>query len=278
MTNVTISIRSQPSPTTSFSLGIVPYMHREDVQIRGYIRSCAPCPAVWTLSEDSHTNITKQWQYYMLAINPNMSLDNVRLLLDNNLAFCNETGLRNRSDPRADYFYSQNLTEKPPQFDKVRTCSRNCLTGVEIYSLGTALKATKNVLQGFLWSRKGTLQDVRDAISTRVLSVKTFDSRSNPPLKPGRTYPRTISEIDPADYLYTPQHHREMFIVANIVNRSGEVSQFPRGALYSWTQDSTIYSFLPHISNPTYGKVLCLLDNLIKLPVNSDVPRPYRSN
>lgn len=245
MTRVTVSISRKSSRFTSVTPGTVPYMHREDLAVKGYIRSCAPCPAVFWLKDDSHNPITKQWQYYLIAINYAMDLEDVFLLLDNNLAFCNETGLRNDSDPRQDWFHNKDLTRKPPSFHKVITCSRNVITGVE---------------QG------------------DMLKVKTFDIRFNPPLKPGRTYPRTIDEINLDDYLYIPQRNREMFISANIVNRAGEVVQFPRGGLYDWAEEpNTPYSFLPLVSNPTYGPVLYPLANLQKLPVNSPVPSPYRN-
>jgi hypothetical protein len=245
--NIKVSIKNTTLPvaSTSFTPGTTPYMHKEDEDIFGGIRSCASCPAVFVLKDDSHNSITKQWQYYMLAINPAMTLENVFYLLDNNLAFTNSTGFRNDGDPRADYFHNKDIAFKPPQFDKVRTCSRNCVTGIE---------------QG------------------GMLSVKTFDIRVAPPLKPGKVYPNNLSEIKPDDYLYTPRYNREMFIVANIVNGAGEVVQFPRGGLYDWTNDNTPYSFLPLCSNPAYGPVLVPLDRFRKLPVDSPVPSPYRNS
>jgi hypothetical protein len=243
---IRVSIRKDtPALLTTVTPGTIPYMHKEDKLVFGYIRSCASCPAVFVLKDDNHNPITKQWQYYMIAINPAMEVRDVFFLLDNNLAFTNSTGLRNDGDPRQDWFNNEDLGFKPPQFDKVRTCSRNVITGVE--------------QNGFL-------------------NVKTFDIRNTPPLKPGRSYPRTISEINPDDYLYLPRYNREMFIVANIVNKAGEVVQFPRGGLYSWTNDNTPYSFLPLVSNPTYGSVLYHLSKLQKLPKDSPVPSPYRNS
>jgi hypothetical protein len=111
-----------------------------------------------------------------------------------------------------------------------------------------------------------------------VLKVQTFDSTKPPPLKEGRNYPSNISQINPDDYLYMPQYNREMFLVANIVSADSEVVQFPRGGLYSWTRDNTPYSFMPHVSHPGYGDILYPLDNLVKLPLGSPVPSPYRRN
>lgn len=281
MSRITISISDKPDiptgPSTSYSPGIVPYVHLGDKEVNGFIRSCASCPAVWVMKDDNHALITQQWQYYMLAINPSMTLENVFLLLDNNLAFTNSTGFRQDLDPRADYFHNKNTADgsKPPQFDKIRTCSYNTVTGIEEFSLVTALKTTASLLQPRVGASKATLADVRQAISTKVLTVRTFDSRLRPPLKPGRSYPTRISEIDASAYLYLPQHNREMFIVANIVNRAGAVTQFPRGGLYNWTGDGTPYSFLPHISNHFYGKVQVKLDKFKKLEKDAAVFRPY---
>ena len=252
-------------------------MQREDREVFGGIRSCASCPAVFTMKDDPHVVVSQQWQYYIRASNYNMTLDNAYLLLDNGLAFANGTGFRNNSDPRADYFHNKDLKFAPPNLDKVRTCSRSVLTGVEQYNAGIAFRNTVNVLQSFLWAGQAKISDVRAAlVSKNVLKVKTFDSTKPPPLKQGRTYPTLIEDVDPTAYLYMPQTNREMFLVANIVNPVGEVVQFPRGGLYEWTSDSSPYSFMPHISNPSFGDVLYPLDYLYKLPIGSPIPSPYK--
>lgn len=224
------------------------YMQKEDRDAQGYLRSCAPCPAVWVLLDDPHAHMGRQWQYYTRAINHNMTLENVYLLFDDHLFAANHTGFPTLDNPgdRADFFFNRNLGGKAPQFDKVRTTSRSVMTGVE---------------------------------EGNFLRVMTFDSRSLPPLKPGRSYPQDISEVNPDDYLYMPETHPHLFLVANIVNRREEVVQFPRGALYPWFEDgNTPVSFLPHISNHAYGPVLHPLSMLEKLPLGSPAPSPYRRN
>jgi len=265
----------EPIPST-----VQLYQVLEDVQIFGSVRSCAPCPAVITLHDDPHNFVSEQWQYYIRAINYNQALRYVVANYDYGLAYCNGTGFGDPSDPRANYYLRQNLDQKPPQFDKVRTNTRNVLTGTEIYNVTQAMRDTKNVLQAFLWSKKGTLGDVRQAlISQNVLKVQTFDSTVLPPLKEGRSYPQSLSEINPDDYLYMPQYNREMFLVMNIVNKAGELVPFDNGALYPWTEEpNTPYAFFPHISNPKYGDVLYPLRFLKKLPIGSPVPSPYRRN
>lgn len=253
MIKIKVSIANQiippPEPTTTFSSGTVAYMHREDKSVFGYIRSCAPCPAVFTLKDDPHVFLDKQWQFYIRAINYNQDLQYVISNLGFQLAYCNGTGFGDPNDPRANWLTGQRLDKTNPQFDKVRTNSRCCLTGTEVLINGR-------------W----------------FLDVKTFDSTRFPPLKAGRTYPTRVEDVNPDDYLFMPQYNREMFLVCNIVNSSGEVVQFDNGGLYDWTRDSTPYTFLPHISNPNYGKVLYPLENLIKLPTDSPVPSPYRRN
>lgn len=240
MTNIKISVTTsaitQPVPPVQL------YMQKEDTGVFGGIRSCAPCPAVFVLKTEPHVFLTKQWQYFLIAINYSMDLGSVASLLHYRYAFCNFTGFGDPTDLRANFITGHNMFYKSPQFDKVRTCSRNVLTGTEV--------------GGFL-------------------KVKTFDSRNPPPLKPGKDYPKTISEINPDDYLFMPRTHREMFLVANVVMSDGRVMQFPRGGLYEWTGDNDPYSFLPHISNPDYGSVLYPLKNLIKLPLGSPIPSPY---
>jgi len=247
MAEVTLKLRVSLQTTEPVILPTRPvlYQVREDKELFGYIRSCAPCPAVVILKDDPHTTLNEQWQYYLRAINYAMTLENVYLLLDHHLAFANNTGFRKESDPKADYFHRLDLDRKPPNLDKVRTCSRSVLTGQVV---GDKLKVT------------------------------TFDSRQPPPLKTGRSYPSWIENVNPNDYLYMPQTFPWMFLVANIVNKAGYVVQFPRGGLYEWTKDNTPYSFLPHISNPSYGAVLYPLSNLRALSSTEPIPSPYRSN
>lgn len=232
------------------------YMHKEDRESGlwgGSIRPCAPCPAIFVMKDDPHAAMSQQWQYYLRAINYNMTLANVYLLLDDHLAFANDKGFPSLENPgdKQDWFFNRNLDPrlyKPPHMDKVRTTSRSVLTGAE-------------VLVGGVWH----------------LKVKVFDSRSLPPLKPGYNYPRDISEVNPDAYAIMPRTHPEMFAVANIVNREGEVVQFPRGATYPWIDNGrTPYSFVPHIANLGYGEILYPLGLLEKIPLGSPPPRALR--
>jgi hypothetical protein len=233
------------------------YRQKEDIELGG-VRSCAPCPAVFVLKDDPHAELGRQWQYYLRAINYNMSVGNVYLILDDHLAFANHKGFPNLDNPgdRQDWFFNRNLginpetgrPYKPPTLDKVRTTSRSVLTGTEVVFNGQP-----------------------------HLKVKVFDSRSLPPLKPGYSYPRDISEVNHNAYAIMPETHPEMFLVANIVNRAGEVVQFPRGALYPWfEQGKTIATFVPHIANLAYGDILYPMSKLVKVPLGSPKPSPYR--
>lgn len=227
------------------------YMHKEDIDVFGSLRACVPCPAVFVLKDDPHVQMGQQWQYYLRAINYNMTLENVYLLLDDGLAFANNgKGFISLDNPgKADFFFNRSLSLAPPSLDKIRTTARSVLTGTEIMVNG----------------------------QPTFLNVKVFDSRQPPPIKPGYAYPRDISEVNPNAYLYMPEADPERFLVANIVNTRGEVVQFPRGATYPWIDNGlTPYSFVPHIANLQYGSVMYPMSNLIKIPLGSPKPRAIR--
>lgn len=244
MTTIQIKVRTQEPSLPPL------WMHKEDKDIStsswgGGIRPCAPCPAVWVLKDNPNTVITQQWQYFIRAINYNMSVSDCQFLLEDQRAFANGTGFISRDKSgRADYFNNRDLDKELPRLDKVRTCSRSVLTG---------------------------------RVVGDYLNVTTFDSRQPPPLKPGRSYPTDISNVNPDDYLIMPRTHPWMFLIATIVNKAGECVQFPKGAVYDWTNDGHPRSFMPHISNhdPKLGGVWYPLSNLTRV---SSVPSPYRRN
>lgn len=245
------------------------------------VRSCAPCPAVFVMLDDPHAQIGEQQQYFLRGINYLMTVENVYLLLDKALAFANGTGFRMSYDPRADWFHRVNLQRDPPNLDKVRTCSRSVMTGTPVYKILTALQQTIEAARQAIQERRLVTfrASFRSLLTApNMLRVTTFDSRQPPPLKPGRSYPSRVEDVDPDAYLYTPRTHPWLFLTANIVNRSGEVVQFPRGAVYPWTADGAPRSWVPHISNPNYGPVDYPLRRLRKLSASEPIPSPYRMN
>jgi hypothetical protein len=279
--SVTTTIEKRPIAPVGLPARPPMWMIQEDPVLFGGIRSCAPCPAVVVLKEDSHAFMDEQWQYYLRAINYAMDLEDVYLLLDKSLAFANQTGFRKDGSPKADYFHMKDLQYKPPSLDKVRSCVRNVLTGNPQFSLMQTLKDGAALAQT-IFQRKTALMAARSTFASllttanNVLNVWTFNSTKPPPLKPGRKYPTRVQDVNPDDYLYMPERDPEKFLVANIVNNAGGVVQFPRGGLYSWTGNHTPYSFLPHISNHSYGDVLYSLANLLSIGPNVPIPSPYR--
>ena len=270
-------VERQPAPAVQY------YMHKEDSAIFGSVRGCAPCPAVFVLKDDPHAKMTQQWQYYLRAINYNMTLENVYLLLDDHLAFANNTGFVSLSNPdRKDYFFNRTSYTKFPSLDKVRTCSRSTLTGTEQYSLMQTLAEMAGLAGSILSMRIGFMQAKSKFSSllttaANVLNVWVFDSRQPPPLKPGKSYPTSIHQVNPDDYLYLPETNPEKFLVANVVRPDGTVYQFPRGATYTWFLGGrTPASFMPHIADLGYGAVTYPLWKLQKLPLGSPAPSPYR--
>lgn len=243
-----------PTPTGTS----IYYMQKEDVDSGVFlnsdgkptIRSCATtggCPAVFVmLTPKLKVNLDKNWQFYLIAINMGMTLENISSILDTHWAFCNDSGFR--SGALRNYILNKDLnavdeTGKPayPRFDKDRTCSRSVVKGVELGS---------------------------------VLQVVTFDGNKPPPLKEGRSYPQRIEDINIDDYLYNPRDHRHMFFAANAVaSKPGglsSVAPVPRGAIYDWTEDGLPYTWLPHVSRHVVYRPLSQLTKV------TTIPSPYR--
>lgn len=227
------------------------WMQKEDRDTdlwNGGVRSCAVggCPAVFVINEPRlKVNMDRDWQYYMIAMNYNMTRENIYLLLDDHLAFSNQTGFKNLDNPtKKDYFFNRTEFPEFPRLDKDRTCSRNIMTGVVVGD---------------------------------TLRVDTFNGNNPPPMKPGKSLPETIEDINIEDYLYNPREHRWKFVIANRVttkpgNRTS-VAPFPRGAQYDWTGDNLNYSFLPLVSREV---VYYPLRYLYEIPRGSPIPSPYR--
>jgi hypothetical protein len=213
------------------------WQHKDDIGVHGAPRDCAPCPAVFPM-HDSRVEVTKQWQFFIGAINYNMPLKHVAALFGPAKAFTN----RNRNDRRADHLLGENLNRPNPDFDKVRTCSLSVMTGT---------------------------------VSGENLIVTMLDGSQPPPLKEGKSYPERVKEINPEDYLYTPRTHRHFFFAANIINRRGKTVPFPNGALYDWMNDGRPYVWMPHVARSQF-KVLYPLSNLMQLPAESEIPSPYK--
>lgn len=249
MTYVKISITTSQSVVTPPQVQL--YFHREDKDtdiFDGGVRDCAVggCPAVFVLNEPRlKVQMDMHWQFYLRAINYKMSLENVFLILDDALAFANNSGFDNLDNPgKKDFFFGRTNYPEYPRLEKDRTCSRNVLTGVEEGSL---------------------------------LKVVTFDGNKPPPMKPGKIRPQRLQDVRLEDYLYNPREHPWMFCVANrITTKPGNqtsIAPFPRGAIYEWTGDNLPYTWIPHVSTET---IYYPLRYFIKIPLGNPKPSPYR--
>jgi hypothetical protein len=107
------------------------------------------------------------------------------------------------------------------------------------------------------------------------LIVTMLDGSQPPPLKEGRSYPERVEDISLDDYLFTPQTHRHFFFAANIIRRDGKTVPFPNGAVYDWTNDGRMYSWLPHVKKANV-EVRYPLSRLIPLPPGAPIPSPYK--
>jgi hypothetical protein len=209
------------------------WQHKDDIGIDGKPRDCSPCPAVYPMS-DHKVFVTRQWQYFIRAINMGMTLQAVAAKFGAGLAFCN----RNRTDVRRDWLQEKDLDRPDPDFDRVRTCSLSVMTGTA---------------------------------AGDYLTVRMLDGNGPPPLKPGKQYPMSVSQIRPDDYLYHPRTHRWLFFAANITNENGETVPFPNGAVYDWFGPRPV-TWMPHVSR---FDVRYPLSHLRKLPAGTVLPSPY---
>ena len=232
-----------PSPVPQIQL----YQFGEDEQVLGRVRDCAAggCPAVMVVRDNPDTIFDQQWQFFLYAINPGMSPSAISNLMGDTTALMNNTGVGDPDNPRANYITGEDLNEPPPRLDKLRTFARNIHTGIEVGS---------------------------------NLQLKTFDGNIPPPLKPGRTYPETLAQVNLDDYLITPQTNLEMFLVCNNIRTApgNRTSIFPlaNGGIYDWTPEpAEMYSFFPLVSRfPVFSP----LQNWIKIPPGSPLPNYYR--
>ena len=211
------------------------WQHKDDRGALGGVRDCAPCPAVFTLHE-SRVTVTKEWQFFIRAINPQMSIQHVAALFGHKKAFTN----RREKDLRRDYLQGEHLDRDELEFDKVRTCSLSVLSGEP---------------QG------------------DMLLVAMLDGNKPPPLKPGCPQPQRVEDIKLDDYLFTPQTHRHLFFAANIVRPNGKVSPFPHGEAHTFMNDGRPYTWMPHVSR---FQVHYPLAKLMRLPPGSPIPIPYQ--
>lgn len=231
MASLNVSVKVTPADSTP---AVSLWQHKDDIGVFGAARGCAPCPAVFPM-QDTRVAVTKQWQFFIRAINYGMSVQHVVTLFGPQKAFTN----RNINDLRADYLKGENLERPDPDFDKVRTCSLSVMAGI---------------------------------VSRDHLIVTMLEGAQSPPLKEGRSYPERVQDINRDDYLFTPWTHRHLFFAANITKPNGKTVPFPKGAAYDWMGDTQPYTWMPHVSR---FEVRYTLSNLIQLPAGGPIPSPY---
>ena len=219
------------------------WRHRTDVEL-GDLRDCVDrlggCPQVFILKDESF-RLTQQWQYYVRAINYKMDPKRVAMIFDWLRAFSNgNAGFNKPGNPLKNYFTNEDLDAPEfPKLDKIRTCARSVMTGLE---------------------------------SADDLLVTTLDGNDMPALKPGRVYPTSIDRVSIDDYVYTPRTHPWLFFVANNIQRDGDTVPFSDdGGIYPWSAPRPV-TYLPHVcrSSVWYPK-----SNLIKLRAGDGLPSPY---
>lgn len=203
------------------------YQYGDDFQCLGGARVCASggCPAVMVLPDERtagpDTEFTEQWQYYVYAINKGMSDSAIIAIMGIAKALFNRQGFGGSEDLN-NYISGKTGFAKNPKLDKLRT-----------FALNTH-----------------ALKPVGDK-----LLLLTMDGNKNPPLKPGKSYPRSLSEVNPDDYLYLPKTHRHLFLdCTNVKWNPSPNGQFlaygpwANGIVRDWIGDNNIHTFFPLVS------------------------------
>ena len=240
-------VSEQPIQQRTMNTVVVPaglplWRHKDDLEL-GEDAPDRPHPsgdpAVFPM-QDKKVQVTKQWQFFIRAINFKMSLQHVAALFGPKKAFTN----RRKDDLRADHLQGLNLDRPDPDFDKVRTCALSVMTGV---------------------------------VDGEDLLVEMMDGSKPPPLKPGFEYPERVEEINLDMYEFTPKTHRHLFFAANITKGGGrKISPFAKGKPYpDWTGDERNYTWMPHVG-PSKAKVRYPLSKLVKLEPGRPIPVPYK--
>lgn len=247
-------VSKKPIPKTTHGipdavLDVKLWQHKDDEELGpdAQQRQHPKDPAVYVLekTESVRVDLTREWQFFIWAINYKMHPEKVSKIFGDLRAFCNHTGLGDPANPRADFILGQNLTSPLPQLDKVRTCVLSVLTGV-------VTPDKKNLI------------------------IEMMDGSKPPTLKPGVVLPKRIEDVNIDMYEFTPRTHRHLFFAANITSRGGRVVRpFPNGATYDWTRDGRPYTWMPHVK-PGGFKLVYPLSNLKPLPLDSEIPSPYK--
>ena len=169
-------------------------------------------PMVWVFSGAS-MDLTREWQYYLRAINPGMTPEKVCAVLGYRRAFTNQNGFGNVDDPRRNYILNEDLdANELPKFDKVRTCGM----------------AELEMISGV---------------------VTMMDGTKPPPLKPGVSQPETLRDATLEKYLFTPRGNPSLFFACVSTGSDLNPNPFPQGVTYPWYKGGTTpVVFLPHVS------------------------------
>lgn len=159
--------------------------------------------------------VTKEWQLFLRAINPGMTLEKVSALLNDGKMCSNDGDGFGVGREKQNHILQEGLdpANPLPRFTKVFTCG-------------------------------GSVVRVIDGM------IQLFDGNMPPPLADGLTYPLSREQaLDPMSYRYLPENAPHLFYAAVNTGRDGVPTPFPNGAVYSWYRDGrTPVTFLPHVA------------------------------
>lgn len=130
----------EPSPVSGDLWQLLPSNGDGEPDPRQAAQTLGSAPDIVVLrGEGAPVQLTKAWQLYLVALNPNMKRNNVSGLLGSKKALTNNSGFPTDKRPqkRANYILGEDLQYGNPYFDKVRSCAYNCHQGVEVNGVVT---------------------------------------------------------------------------------------------------------------------------------------------
>lgn len=224
------------------------YQIGDDLKFLGEIRSCAygGCPGVATLIDEADTVFDKYWQFYEIAINWGMSLNNISNLNGTAAALMNKTGSGNPD--RRDWILGENLSaEKDCQLDKLRSFCLNTHYGHD----------------------DGTFAYLEHMNGNNPPLMKIDPSTGKP-----HPQPESIEEIVPDHYLMLPSNpiYRPYFLDCTNVKWKPDTQTLAYGSFAHGLlgEDGKLHSFFPFVSEKSEVKV-----PLTKLNIVDSFPSPF---
>lgn len=197
--------------------------------------------------DDRRCTLTREWQYYFVAMNYGKKDNNISHDWTDDIAFCNHTGFYGKSH-RRNYIMQDDMQNALPQTDKTRTCGDAKLhltpTGIIINTRDISLSQMGDMSKDDFVSKVGS----ETIPQGKVLCL----NGSNPPeLKPGMSHPVSTQDAHTAfeRYVYNPRDTPLYFFPCTTTGADNHAHAWPNSAKYPWYKNgSEPVTFMFHLA------------------------------